>query len=329
MACFDNYILVRGHCGTATPSTSLYINDLPGITLSAAANTAQELQTGVTLLNRCIEQGITNTREQLVGEILGTYQFNKAVSTGSYGMFTEDIDLTANYLSTSVSERGLKFELRNDCRLTQFHVKRVRVLTNTSGEQTLTIIDGVTENNYVFTSVAKVPQWVETNYFANSEQIKIVMDDVSVNNSTLNYTGDCGFCSNDCASCGSCGCTSGLSVWGWDGTNENGNTYGLSAIVHVVCSEEKFFCEISQLSSVAQMVWKNAGVVFLDNLLHTNRINVYTIYGKEDAANLKAQWQEEVIELKEKLAKQLPKYLSQIDSCCIECNSSRWEFSTP
>lgn len=330
MACLDNYINVYGHCDGETPSSGLYINKhLAGISLKRAANYAEgELQTGVALLEQAIETGIEKARSALVSEMLGTVRFNSISSSGQYGKFDLDFTDTDNYLAAASASRGLKFELDSGCRLTAIYIRRVQVLTNsTITNGTLTITDGGEVTTKTFSASPKEITFVEVNYKAQSPTVLITLNNasISVADSDLYYNGNCGFCCNTCQG----GCDSGLSVWGWDGTNTTSTTYGLSALVDVVCDEKKFFCEISHIPDVAWMCLYQAGMWAFEYGLLTNRINVYTTYGKEQASAQIQQWQQQFDQAKEKVVKQLPKYLLSIDKCCIECNSSHWQTSIP
>lgn len=335
MACLTNYILVYGHCEGETATSGLYINkNLAGISLAKAANAAEgELQTGVALLNQAIDNGIQQARSALVSEMLGTVRFNSIVSSSQYGQFYKDFTDTTKYLAATAANRGLKFELQNCCRLSKIFIRRVRILLNTTVVNgTLTITDGGTVTTKTFSTTAKVVTEVEVNYKAQSPTVLITLNNaaISVNDSTLNYTGSCGFCSNDCCSDSNCGCNEGLNVWGWDGSTTTGTTFGLSALVDVMCDEEKFFCEMA--GSVPDIAWLSlygGGIWFFEYLLLTGRINAYTNYNKEQVSTQIEQWQALFNQTKTKLAKQLPKYLLTIDDCCIECNSSRWETSLP
>lgn len=332
MACLDNYILVYGHCAGSTPTSGIYINKfLPGITLKRAANVTEgEIQTGVDLLNQAITNGIEAARAGLVSDMLGVVRFNHIASTGQYGAFYKDYTDTTKYLSATAANRGLKFELSDCCRLTTIYVRRLRVLTNTTVTNgTLTITDGGTTTTKTYSTTPQVPTDVEINYKATSPTVLITLDNtsISVADSTLNYTGSCGFCSNDC--CGD-NCATGLNVWGWDGTNTNGSSYGLSAVVDTLCDQDKFFCEIANvIPDIAHLVCYHAGIWFFEYLLTTGRINVYTIYNKETISARIEQWGQKAQEIQKSLVKQLPRYLATIDDCCVECNSSRWQYSMP
>jgi len=335
MACLTNFILVKGHCGNATPTSGLFINtSLAGITLTKAANTAEgELQTGVTLLDQAITNGIELARSALVSELMGFVRFNSIASSGQYGDFYKDFTDTTRYLAATAASRGLKFELQNCCRLSTLFIRRVKILQNTTlASQTLTITDGGTVTTFTFSTTAQVVTEVEVNYKAQSDTVLITVDNtsVSVNDSNLSYSGTCGFCSNDCCGDSSCELSAGLTVWGFDGTNTTGTTYGVSALVDVICDESRFFCEIANtIPDIGWITLYHSGVWFLEYLLMSNRINEYTIYNLEQATLRIEQWQKSAEILQKKLAKQLPKYLLSIDSCCIECNSSRWDTAIP
>lgn len=330
MACLTNYINVFGHCDGATPSSGLYINkNLAGINLKKAANAAEgELSTGVDLLEQAIENGIERSRSALVSEMLTAVRFNSVVSSGQYGKYDPDFTDTTKYLAATAASRGLKFELDNTCRLSGMYIRRVQVLTNsTISSGTLTITDGGEVTTYTFSASPQEVTFVETNYRAQSGTVLITLNNasISVADSDLYYNGNCGFCCNTCKG----GCDSGLSVWGWDGTNTTGTTYGLSALVDVVCDEKRFFCEISHIPDVAWMSLYAAGIWFFEYLLLSNRINSYTNYKAEQASLQAQQWQQLFNDIKTKIVQQLPKYLATIDTCCIECNSSRWQTSIP
>lgn len=334
MACFDNYILVKGYCGSNTPSTNIYINEfLPGITLKAAANIAEDtVQTGVGLLNQCVSNAILRVKDDLVSSMLGTVRFNAAVSTGQYGYYQpDDFDDSTKYLSGTATGRGLKFELRNDCRLSAMYVKRVAVLGLTGGSFTLLVKDGVTSTSYAFTLTARTLTWVEVNQKIASDLLHITIADANFQpfDMDLNYSGTCGFCSNDCGGVSACDCNAGLNVWGWDGTNTGSKTYGLSPVVHVICDQDKFLCEISQLETVAQMIAFKAGIVFMQELISTSRLNYYTIYEEDMAREWITEWTKEYDMRKNALTPRLTKYLLTVDSCCIECDSSNWHYGLP
>lgn len=337
MACLTNYILVDGHCEGETPTSGLYINKaLPGITLKQSANLAEgEIQTGVQLLNQAIENGIQSARAALVSEMLGVVRFNTIASTGVYGAFPPDTS-NADYLPLSYENRGLKFELNDCCRLSSLHIKKVEVLvtnTITNNGMVMTIVDGETVTEYAFNTASKTVATVYTNYKAQNKMIKVLLSHprIVVADTDINCSGNCGFCSNGCTGRHDCGCTTNLTVTGYNETTgqTSGGSFGLSVTADVICDEEKFFCELSTIPDVAWLTVYQAGIWFFEYLLTTNRINVYTLYNKETISARIEQWNQKSQEITKKLVKQLPKYLATIDDCCVECNSSQWKIQIP
>lgn len=334
MACLDNYILVKGHCAGATATSGLYINvNLPGITLAKAANTAEgALPTGVSLLNQCIQNGLARTRQDLVTMMLGRVRFNQIVSGGQYGSYSpDDFDLDSKYLSGTATGRGLKVELRNDCKYSNIYVHRVGVIGKGSGSKTLTITDGITATNHTFTLTNQTITWVETKQEIESDLAHIKISDATFQpfDTLLNYSGSCGFCTNECYNSHSCNCSSGMNIYGFDGANTNSQTYGLIATIQTKCSIDKFFCEISHLESVAWATLYASGIEFLNYNLLTGRVNEYTIYDDEQASATVALWQSKYDVALKTLRDSLPKYLNTIDSCCLECDGSNWAYSHP
>ncbi len=335
MACLDNFILVQGNCGTATPTSGLFINtSLAGITLKKAANASEgALQTGVALLNQAITNGTALAQSALVGEMLSVVRFNAIVSGSKYGKQPLDPSLATNYAALSDTPRGMKFELNNCCPLTEICIREVTMLTasNTTGS-TLTILDGGTTTTFTFNTTALIETTIDVNYTVLTDTVYLTANATSswsVSNSRLNQSGTCGFCANDCCASPTCEYQAGLTPWGYDGTNTTGLTYGMTANINVVCSERKFICQLTCIPDFAWLVLYHSGVWFLDYLVMSNRINEYTIYNQEQAVIRADQWREQADILEKKLTKQLPEYLLSLDSCCIECNSSRWDTATP
>lgn len=323
MACFDQYILVRGHCGTAVPSTNLYINDLEGITLTKGAAAAdEETVTGVNLLNRCIEWGITNAKHHLKLAMMNVVQFDSIIHQDKYGYFS------TTYLPTSATERGLKITLADCCQLSRIFVKNLTLKSNTTiTGKTLKIIDGVTETTYTVDLTAGVPLTIYPNYKATENEIQIVWNtsDISVNESTI-FNSDC----NNCNFCHDFNCVqngygvNGITVTGSDNTN---NSYGIQGLIQVRCDEDAFFCMISDKMSYLALY--EAGLQFLREISSTERLNVFTQYGQERRDMLYVEWQKKAEEQKKLLVNELPTFLATVDKCCVNCNSSRWVYAKP
>ena len=80
---------------------------------------------------------------------------------------------------------------------------------------------------------------------------------------------------------------------------------------------------------MARPAWYHAGMLFIDELLMTDRINAFTLYNIDRAQEIKAEWKETYDQCIKDLVDRLPKFLNQVDSCCIQCDSDRWTTAMP
>lgn len=340
MACLDNYINIKGHCSEITPSSGLYINtNLPGISLEQAANVAEgALPTGILLLEQAIQNGIARVRQELVTALLPKVRFNQIISGGEYGTWNPDtIAEDSAYLATSATGRGVVATLKSCCRLANMYIPRIGIVSKTTypvNQITITVKDSTTSTTYSPAITGKNITWVEIKQKIESDLVRITIADTGKAfepyDTTLGYSGNCGFCANECSGCADCTCSSGLNVYGWDGTNNGNQTFGIIPVIQVICDPEKFFCEISHLEMVEWAVLYAAGIDFMNSLKTTNRVNVYTLYQNIDEVNaIILDWETKLQTSLTTLRETLPVYLNTIDSCCIECNASTWAEMLP
>ena len=316
--CFDNYIGVRGDCDeTRSPSSALYIDDLPGITLARAAKIADAGQTtGVKVAKAAISRAIKKTQRVLVNEMLDVVTFNAIPFSKRASKFVSD-----SYGSATTQDSGMELELCSNCRLVEMYIPEVRVNLKEAGSHTLKIVEGSKTTTYEFTALAERAVCVITNYSPTTSIIQILIESgVKPNNSTLN---------SGCFNCPDiiCDCSqdSGVKIKGVG--DSVGLTYGVQPLVNLECSEDKFFCEIKHIASAA--VWYNAGVEFMSEAIATDRLNDFSEYGLEEAREQRDRWESDAdVEIK-RIVKKLPNYLTSIDSCCIQCNSTHWTNSLP
>lgn len=325
MACFSDYILVRGHCGNTLPSTGLYINDLPGITVKIAANVADdEVVSGINLLNRCIDEGIRQARHDIVSKMRNVVSFDKIQHNQDYGFFTD------TYLSTSNTTRGLKVTIDDCCRLTGIFIKQLTLKANTTiSNKTISIVDGNVTTNYTVDLTAGVETTIYPNYKATEETVYIQWNtsDISVNDSTVFDTSSGAF---PYASCHDWNCTqnecghNGITVVGTDDTDKS---YGIRALVQVRCDEDQFTCEISD--QLAYACRYSAAMKFVEEWKMTTRINAPTNYGKERYDEQYLMWEEKYHEELNSIVEKLPTWLAQVAPCCVECSSDHWTYQHP
>lgn len=324
---YSDYILVAGHCGSAVPSTGLYINqDLEGITLQKAANISEgEFNRGVDLLNQCIANGIAKARADIVRRMMQYVRFDAVLESHTFGCFKND------YLSASAGERGVTISLCGDCRYTKLYINQIVVKANTTiADKQVKIVDGATTTTKTVDLTAGVPAVIRPSYSATNKEITIRWDTsgISPNNSDLNSCSDCGCSSGSnlyqtCDGCDNCGCDL-VTATGSDGTS---NTYGITVYAQAICDEGVFTCDIAKW--LARAALYASGISFCIYQMTTNRINAFTIYKEEQYQELRATFEDEYNKEINTLADRLPSYLADVGGDCIKCDSSRWVTSIP
>lgn len=318
MPCFTDFILVRGACGTATPSSGLFLNDLPGITLRNLANVANEEQvTGIGLANNAIALGIDLTKKEIMERMLDIVRFNSVYSSKRIGNLNYDL-----FAGPTAGFNGITSELDCDCKLLRQCVSRIDILLNTTlTDAVLRIVDGPTTTNFTFSTVAGGITTIYPNYEAVNETIEISYDTSAVSYSSSGFSGQC-FCNTCNTSCNQCICDCNIIVRSTAAT-----TFGLRPNINVICSADAFFCDIMKF--MGRPAWYRSGILFIDELLMTSRLNEFTLYDIDRAQAIQEKWMEEYEACITDLVNRLPKYFDQVDACCVECNSSHWTQAHP
>ena len=317
--CFTNLIGIRGDCNAAVPTSGLYLDDHPGITVSSAGEIVSDAdETGLALAQKAIRLGIDEAKRALVREMMNIVNFHAITFSELGANFVAD-----DYLPAPATDSGIKIELCTKCRLSGLYVPYVNVQFENSGSGTLKILDGDTTTSFTFTSVAKRTICVVTNYRPLSDEISIVVEagTLKPNNSILNHS---------CFTCPSiieCDCQKGTGATLTGVGASESYSYSVQPLINLECSEEKFFCEAKHLAATA--AWYNSGLRFWEEASINTNMTPLVIYNqaqiKEQIENLKSKAETEIKSLVEKL----PTYLSKIDNCCIDCGSSRWVYSKP
>lgn len=306
MACFDDYLGLKGI--TATPLSGLFINDLPGINFAKAdAVRDSDYATGVDFINEKIDHAIALVADDLKHFMSPYFKFHSQI----------DHVLTAKYKdgyhAAVAANRGLKVEKKSS-RLSKLYVNRVKVLANSTGAYNLVIADGNETETFAVTLVATEEQWVECNYTANRDIIYIYIDNTSLSpaKGTVKST-----------SCSNCGKRyKAFKVWGWNGTKTTNNHYGLRADISVVCSDDDMACVLRD--RIKWPVLYKFGVEFMKEVQETDRLNYFTLVGREQAGELQEKFEEEYKKRFDILCRTVPRLLRSIDVDCVTCNSNKF-----
>jgi hypothetical protein len=284
LTCFgSNYIGIRGGCDTSAPSSGLYINDLPGISLRLAANLADEdTIRGTELLRNVESQAIRSVWVDVKNKLSEYIEIGKLISQKQYGKhYVED---TTTYLAPVAAEVGVRFRKYNCDPYTGIKINYVdiRVNSDVSGK-VLKITDGCTVTEYPFDAVSCQIVRIQTNYTALTDEVFVAVDasDLALEDMSL---------LSGCQCHGSCRCNGGACVTaeGWNGTTTTSQAYGMAIMAQCVCEDSTFLCTLQDdLSMLVQM---KMGILLAQELRLTKRYNFMVSNSKEDAGAMLLFW---------------------------------------
>lgn len=316
--CGERVIIgVRDFDSCINPESDLFINDMPGISLKLASKiTSEEYQTGAELLRKKIILATKMVFDDFKREISPYFDFDAIPETREINNFSSTI------IPMAPLERGLILK-RWRSELAQIYVENVYIKANTSGANTLKIIDGPNTISFPVTLVAGETLEVFTNYKAESEQIKIVMDD------TLFDVYSCNVNDFGLLNCGTCrgGASKGFFISGWNGTNEESKCFGVGVLASVRCYEENVICSL--LPRMYFLLWQKSAIEVLKEHIYGDRINPLVNLTKERAKENREELEIDYKESYNSFAKSIYNYLRQTKGECITCNGNRYEQTHP
>ncbi len=315
--CGDRVIIgIRDFDECNRPESNLFINEIPGITLSNAAMVAnEEVKTGYAELKRVIGVSTKMVFDEFATEISRYFNFDAVIQTRELKQF----DSTT--ISPAALSRGLVIK-RFRSELAQIYVEEIYFKSNITGNVIIKLIDGDKTFDYTISAVAGEIITLRTDYKAKSESIKLVCDNTGIEV----YSGQINNTSNGCGHCGS-NTSAGLYVTGWDGTNEKPKYYGIGVKASIRCYEENVICSL--LPRMYFLLWYKAGIQFCNEIIHSNRLNKICTFGKEKAEKLRDELMVDYDEKYKTFVKNIYGYLKTTKNDCLTCNGNTYVQSLP
>ena len=263
--CFDNYITIKG--SGVTPTSGLYINDLPGINLRSAANVADsEYQSGLVFLQDKISFATQLCVEELRTYFLPYFRINSIVDDHRFGVFK-----TAA-LNPQASERGIKLK-RHSSRMLKLRVERIKIKLQQVGfVHSVEITDGNVQTSYDFKTDLNGEAEIDLSYLATEKEIFVTMDNAAINPIDATIKKAC-----------NCYAHKGryISGYGWNGTGTASSTFGLQVDVSAPCDEDEFACAI--IHRLKFPILYRAGIEIVKEMIATDRLNSFTLLDQETA----------------------------------------------
>ena len=272
-------------CEDQTPSSGLWINDLPGVTFKRGALTANEEDvTSRGFFDRIDELAVEQVKRDFFSRLSNEFQFNKIIESGRIG----------RYLDTySNATLPVTVEKRQDDPFSQIYIQSIDVWTEAavvSGAQVLTVSDGVTTESFApaMNGITNIP----IDFTTDQEMVTITMPLISYRDV---YLDDC-----------TC-----LDVT---------NTAGIRIYYQCLCSAELFACQYEHLLRYA--ILYKMGILFLEEVMFGDRLNRWaTAKEKHDMIleNYKYNYEEAMLST----VHQIKHSMGNRKSDCLNCQNTK------
>ena len=324
--CLNNLIAVDRQCTAIVPTSGLFLQDLPGVTIRMAdAGTDEETESGLALM----EDKIAFAQRALVQDmrdfLLPKIRSASVIENDTVGFYLENLQGVA---SQAGQYKGIRAQI-SDFDYFSFYVQSVTVQLDASLATSVFIIDLLTNrilDTIAITTVANVPTEVQVNreYLSGKQQMSILVAiDAGVTGSFKNTLHP-----NARRGCTGCGAkwnafidfdsvripiagqlidqnTSGNN----DGTNGVSINYSLNCIVDPV------ICNMSQ--QIAWGVLHKTGVELLKELKWSNRLNSYVTVNASKIDEMIDEFQAEYV----KSINQITDNMNIPSNICYSCRN--------
>lgn len=142
--CFENIIGIKGQCGTPeTPSSGLYIQDLPFIDLKVADSLLEHEDSNVAYIQDRLNYAYNTVKNELAVKIAPMWKRKSILEDSLMGYYTQDMQA----LSADAFYRGIKIRIEEHPYLA-FKLSGVSLYSSDfTGTKTIYIFDLLTGGN--------------------------------------------------------------------------------------------------------------------------------------------------------------------------------------
>lgn len=309
--CLENQriIGVRGLCEEGE-TYKYYLDDLPGITYQNTAKTAVASKTASSLFAKAIEQGINSTMTDALYTINSPIQFNNVSNIYYHRDFSDAVQ------PVYAGERGLNVSMTYPTQV-QFSsaiIRRVYIKTNTDvvGLVVNINVNGNIQRSETIDVLAGQEYTIELNETIRYKDFSITFDQTTVETYQASFNSDYQCCGKIINYRNGFDYLLKRSLGRFRVTGG----FGVAADIDLACDEEKLMCTL--LPYLGEEVRYKAGIYLANEMLVSDRLNLFTINNQEDIANLASSWS---AEYQERLKRKVPQLLNSFrntDKCCFK-----------
>ena len=310
LSCYDNFIGIRSEKDAETPSSGLYLDELPGIDLKRMANIASS-GSGSELINRAIKTACDDVAEEALNN-----GDAPNIATSELGYFYIESKFRTSVLENYNGDRGIEFDIRRPdfYQYSNLHIRRIHLkAAENAGGVIVKIVDGNNETELdTVDLVAGETKTIELDYQCKNNKVQIVTDHSDIQYYQAYLPSDF----NKCYSCGS-GAKSNSYAPNLQTLWISGG-HGISADMAMECNTDKIKCFL--LKYLKYPILYKAAMNLAIEGEQSDRLNFY-------AANtdFESFYAYNEIQYEERLKRVLPNLMRNIkpfDKNCFRCGGT-------
>lgn len=303
--CFENIIGIKGQCGTpVTPSSGLYVQDLPYIDLKVADSLIEQENSGVQFIKDKLNYAVNQVKNEINTRLMPFYKQKSVLESNVIGFYQENMDA----LPGSAVYRGIRVYI-DQYPYMEFKLSKVALYSsNFTGTKTIHVWDlrtGQEVDTFDISLTAGQINYVEVNkkYVSEKQRINLFFAYDATGVDTFNTTANRGYLG--CFSCNPFNTDTIGRYFSYNGgqiglatpkllnnIDFTGYTSGLSLQYSVECGSEAFLCSIKD--TLAFGILHKFGVAMCDEVLYgSRRVNSVTTIDKTKAAALKPEFEDQ------------------------------------
>ena len=311
-SCYQDFITVRQACTPVVPTSSLWIENLPGISIKSASRIAEaKHQNGVDLIQDKVISAIqfleSEVQERLM--FLG-YNMPSTPMVRQFCGFHKSQTIVPAPLKRGIAIR--RNNLLAPFSLT--YIDQIFIKSQTTKNVTVEIQDklGTVLQSYTASMLANELTTIDAQFSSAVNDIRVVMDNTDV--TVYKATCDNGQC---------CHWDASKKQWkfynviGFDGLRCDTKSYGVGVNAGIRCDITQLMCYL--LPFIKHAVLYKSGTMILNELLASDRLNTVIVANKEWAENIIPQWEAIVTEKLDAVIPSAIKQLKKNDQYCITC----------
>lgn len=299
---------VRALCGPDT-FFKYYLDDLNGITYQNYAKVAMASKTASGLFKQAIDYGIQSTMNDILFSTPSPIQLNSISNVYYHREFTDTI------LPVFVGERGLTVQVLNPTSI-QYSTAVIRRIYIKSRYTQLNNVININVNGLVVKSV-------NADFFQDEVVVIELNEAIKANNFSITFdqTNSLLYQAEFNSQYQCCGSVNSYSN-GFDylmtarlGRFRVSGGFGISADIDLICDEEKLTCTL--LPYFGEEVRFKAGIYLANEVLVSDRLELFVINNKEDILQLAQAWQKDYDSRLQRKVPQILNSLRGTDKCCF------------